>query len=280
MLLHLAAFFGHLPLSRSLITMGSKVDLISATSSTPLHLAISAKQAAIVELLLNHKADPLLKDASGFNALHVAAATVGVESCVQHIYRAAGTQQRRGQLSAARDGNGLTPLHVACLAGNLEVLRLLCSIDAPSMHARTPPPAGTNAPSGFGSEGAVMLCLDCGDEVMALKMIRVLVNAQCSPFTPREPDGKTPATVAQERGLTEIVAYWLDQIGPLDTLEWTDADTDRLVEILIISSTWHSALCRLMASIAVDVASRLALHRLQHLLATPTSTRSPGCSTC
>ena len=28
MLLHLAAFFGHLPLSRSLITMGSKVDLM------------------------------------------------------------------------------------------------------------------------------------------------------------------------------------------------------------------------------------------------------------
>ena len=236
MLLHLAAFFGHLPLSRSLITMGSKVDLISASNSTPLHLAISGKQAAIVELLLNHKADPLLTDGSGFNALHVAAATIGVESSVEHIYRAAGSQQRRTRLSSARDLHGLTPLHVACLAGNLEVLRALCRIDAPSMHARTPPPAGAaiaganSEPVAFGSEGAVMLCLDCGDEVrlslaswahhrrpgshplrrtqvLALKMIRVLVASQCSPFTPREPDDKTAAMVAEERGLTEIVAY-------------------------------------------------------------------------
>ena len=44
-------------------------------------------------------------------------------------------------------------------------------------------------------------------QVLALKMIRVLVAAQCSPFTPREPDDKTPAMVAEERGLTEIVAY-------------------------------------------------------------------------
>ena len=31
----------------------------------------------------------------------------------------------------------------------------------------------------FGSESAVMCCLDCGDEMVALKMIRLLIAAGC-----------------------------------------------------------------------------------------------------
>ena len=66
-------------------------------------------------------------------------------------------------------------------------------------------------------------------QVVALKMVRVLVAAGCSPFTAREPDDKTPATVAVDRGLSEITAYWLDQLGPLDLTEWTALDTQRLL---------------------------------------------------
>jgi hypothetical protein len=40
-------------------------------------MAIVGKQGSAVELLLNHHADPELVDASGFNALHVAAASIG-----------------------------------------------------------------------------------------------------------------------------------------------------------------------------------------------------------
>jgi ankyrin repeat protein len=49
----------------------------SDSKSTPLHMAIVGNQVSVAELLLNHHADPELVDASGFNALHVAAASIG-----------------------------------------------------------------------------------------------------------------------------------------------------------------------------------------------------------
>lgn len=238
MLLHLAACFGHLQLCRSLITMGSKVDLMNDDKSTPLHLALASNQTAIAELLLQSKADPLLTDSLGFNSLHIAAATKGVKSIISSIFKSAGLQMKT-RLSSARDIHGLTPVHVACLAGNLEVLTLICVEDSSAVHFRTHPPKNSSLSSKpknekasdsleFSSETSIMLCLDFEDELLALKMIRVLVGAGCNPFTPRDPDNKTPAIVALERNLTHIVDYWLDEVGPLDTQEWTSIQTDRL----------------------------------------------------
>ena len=192
-LLHLAAFFGHLQLCRSLITIGSKVDVMSEDKSTPLHLALASNQTAIAELLLDYKADPLLADSFAFNALHVAAATKGVQRIISSIFKSAGLQMKT-RLSSTRDIHGLTPVHVACLAGNLEVLSVIRLEDSSAIHARTHPWGRASAVGEFGSESAVMLCLDCDDEVVALKMIRVLVAAGCSPFSPRDPDNKTPAS--------------------------------------------------------------------------------------
>ena len=227
-LLHLAAFFGHLQLCHSLITMGSKVDVMGDDKSTPLHLPLASNQTAIAELLLDYKADPLLADSFAFNALHVATATKGVQRIISSIFKSAGLQMKT-RLSSTRDIHGLTPLHVACLAGNLEVLSVIRLEDSSAIHARTHPWGRASAVGEFGSESAVMLCLDCDDEVVALKMIRVLVAAGCSPFSPRDPDNKTPAIVALERNFTQIADYWLDEVGPLDTQEWSSIETDRLL---------------------------------------------------
>ena len=56
--------------------MGSKVDVMGDNKSTPLHLPLASNQTAIAELLLDYKADPLLSDFFGFNALHVTACCV------------------------------------------------------------------------------------------------------------------------------------------------------------------------------------------------------------
>jgi len=51
----------------------------------------------------------------------------GVESIVGNLYQGAGLLMKR-RLSSARDLNGLTPVHVACLSGNIEVCSAFLSM--------------------------------------------------------------------------------------------------------------------------------------------------------
>ena len=139
MLLHLAAFRGHSQLVRTLLVLGAEVDVGSAEGSTPLHLALAGARTDVVELLLNHKADPLRADANGWNALHVAAAVAGNAAAVDALFAGAGAAAR-SRLSGSRDAQGLTPLHVCVLAGNIDTLKALIAADPAAVHARTPRP--------------------------------------------------------------------------------------------------------------------------------------------
>jgi len=72
--LHLAAYFGSLGAVRLLIERGATVDglALNAMAVTPLHSAVSARQATIASLLLAHGADPNATQRGGIGPLHQA----------------------------------------------------------------------------------------------------------------------------------------------------------------------------------------------------------------
>jgi ankyrin repeat protein len=77
--LHLAVFFGHEEIARTLIVRGADVNAISANLSfarnaRPLHSAVTANRTAMVRLLLDNGAGVNVRQDGGFTALHGAAA--------------------------------------------------------------------------------------------------------------------------------------------------------------------------------------------------------------
>jgi ankyrin repeat protein len=77
--LHLAVFFGHEEIARTLIARGADVNAIAANRSfarnaKPLHSAVAANRTALVRLLLDNGAGVNARQEGGFTALHGAAA--------------------------------------------------------------------------------------------------------------------------------------------------------------------------------------------------------------
>eukprot|EP00960_Hanusia_phi_P006110 176275-Hanusia_phi.AAC.1 len=141
-------------------------------------------------MLLNRQADPLARDDQGNTCLHVAAATRGMEEVLRKMLE---KHRKRAGGGGERNAAGLSVMHVACLAGHLEAVALLCEVDPQSAHVLTPPPAGEGD---TGSESAMHLCLGA-EEATALRMMKLLLSKRCNPFAEREPDKKTVAMLAQ-----------------------------------------------------------------------------------
>jgi ankyrin repeat protein len=72
--LHLAAFFGHPGAARLIVERGADVGAVAGNPMQvqPLHSAAAADCREIVELLLEHGADPNARQASGHTALDAA----------------------------------------------------------------------------------------------------------------------------------------------------------------------------------------------------------------
>lgn len=70
--LHIAAFYGLTNVAKLLIKQGADLDIQQYNGDTPLMVAIQAKQADIVKLLLNNYAQVVIKNNDGFTALDLA----------------------------------------------------------------------------------------------------------------------------------------------------------------------------------------------------------------
>lgn len=72
--LHLSAFFGHFETAKYLINHGADVNAKSTNSSAnmPIHAAVAGRKFPLVQLLLEHQADPNVKQEGGWTPLHQA----------------------------------------------------------------------------------------------------------------------------------------------------------------------------------------------------------------
>lgn len=101
--LHLAAFFGQPEAARLLLQRGADplAKSANAMANLPLHAAAAARQAAIVEMLLDAGTPPDARQAGGYTALHSAAQNK--DSATLDLLLARG-----GSMDAAA-GDGTTP---------------------------------------------------------------------------------------------------------------------------------------------------------------------------
>ena len=73
--LGLACFFGHLDSAEYLVKAGAPINALSrnSLSAAPIHSAAAGGHRKIVKMLLEHHADPNIREQGGFTPLHTAA---------------------------------------------------------------------------------------------------------------------------------------------------------------------------------------------------------------
>jgi ankyrin repeat protein len=117
--LGLAAFFGHAEIVRLLLTRGADVNLAAQNSTrvTALHGSVTRGAVDIVQVLLEHGANPNARQEGGFAPLHSAAAA-GHEGIVRLLVE-------HGAEISPRSDQGKTPRDFAVERGKPEVAEWL-----------------------------------------------------------------------------------------------------------------------------------------------------------
>ncbi|KAJ1565219.1 Palmitoyltransferase Hip14, partial [Cladochytrium tenue] len=189
--LHWAAIKNHLAVVKFLIEQGAEIDATGGElMATPLHWAARSGNVQVVTFLVNRGADPALQDNQGYNALHLAAHG-GFPMMVLYLL-AIGMDVDEG------DGMGRTALMWTCYLG-----ASLDALDALLRH-------GGARLDRVDSTGFSALHWAVISHHMAFA--EALVRAG-SPLDIRDPDGKSPADWAAERGLQDRFSEMLVECG-------------------------------------------------------------------
>ena len=117
--LGLAAYFGHLELAKYLIKAGAPINSPSrnALKATPIQSAAAAGHDKVVQMLLEHGADPNVREQGGYTPLH-AAAQNGDEAVIRTLIYG-------GADLTLKSNDGKTALNLATEAGHEKAANLL-----------------------------------------------------------------------------------------------------------------------------------------------------------
>lgn len=121
-LLHLASFFRQPETARLLVELGAPVDVVASNEElrvTPLQSAIAAGEGETAAFLLEHGADPNVRQRGGFTPLH-AAAQLGDADVVELLLR-------KGADPGVAADDGRTAADFAREAGHDDVAARLAS---------------------------------------------------------------------------------------------------------------------------------------------------------
>jgi ankyrin repeat protein len=117
--LGLACFFGHYETAETLIKAGASIDSQSKNflSAAPIQSAAAAGHVKIVMLLLNHSANPNVREQGGFTPLHAAAQNGDAQMIRSLLYNGADLSIRSNDGKLASD--------LAAEAGHKDAMALL-----------------------------------------------------------------------------------------------------------------------------------------------------------
>lgn len=117
--LGLASLCGHLEVAQFLLRAGVEINSLSRNvlQAAPIHLAVTGGYTSIVQALLEHGADPNVRQSGGLTPLHVAAKNGNLQIVLMLLLNGA-------DLSFKAD-DGRTALNLAQESGHAEVVELL-----------------------------------------------------------------------------------------------------------------------------------------------------------
>ncbi|XP_008053608.1 ankyrin repeat domain-containing protein 16 [Carlito syrichta] len=116
--LHEAASMGHPDCVRYLLGRGAAVDCLKKADWTPLMMACTRKNLEVVQDLVEHGANPLLKNKDGWNSFHIASREG--DPLILEFLLTVCPEAWKTESNIRR-----TPLHTAALHGHLEAVKVL-----------------------------------------------------------------------------------------------------------------------------------------------------------
>ncbi|XP_036700353.1 ankyrin repeat domain-containing protein 16 isoform X2 [Balaenoptera musculus] len=116
--LHEAASMGHRDCVRYLLGRGAAVDCLKKADWTPLMMACTRRNLEVVQDLVEHGANPLLKNKDGWNSFHIASRE-GDPLILQYLLAVCPAAWKTDSKI------GRTPLHTAAMHGCSEAVEML-----------------------------------------------------------------------------------------------------------------------------------------------------------
>ncbi|NXC19388.1 ANR16 protein, partial [Corythaeola cristata] len=116
--LHEAASMGHEECVSYLLERGASVDCLKKADWTPLMMACTRQNLEVIKALVEHGANPLLKNKDGWNCFHIASRE-GHPQVIQYLLAVSpGSWDTESTIKR-------TPLHTAAMHGCFDVVELL-----------------------------------------------------------------------------------------------------------------------------------------------------------
>ena len=266
-LLHAAATDGHLRVVEELLRRGASVDLRGDKDVTALITAAISGQRTMLRLLLKHKASIDLQSTQGASALMLAAYQ-GSQECVQELLAA-------GASTELLDGNGHTALETAESRGHTAIVELIqqhaatspaaVAAPTPSLSARRVRIGGLKArPELNGRRGVAgrfdaakdryEVAVEGEAEAVLLKPANLQFVGEASAVPPSAEPELVPLPKdigrAAVRGELQQMVEWLQQGGPVDTL---DEDGVGLLHAATTGGHLHVATELLLRGASIDL---------------------------
>ncbi|XP_072774452.1 ankyrin repeat domain-containing protein 16 isoform X3 [Taeniopygia guttata] len=116
--IHEAASMGHQECVSFLLERGASVDCLKKADWTPLMMACTRKNLGVIKTLVEHGANPLLRNKDGWNCFHIASRE-GHPQVLQYLLDVSPS------CWDTESTTGRTPLHTAALHGCSQVVELL-----------------------------------------------------------------------------------------------------------------------------------------------------------